>query len=113
MIKNSKAYKMMLKWSTGLNTLSRMELCTKVNSSGITVRLDMGLELRSGLMVLNTRANGHTIKQMVEGHFNMFMATNMKGIGLMIKLRVMGFTLMRMAQDMRANGRMIYSMDGA
>ena len=93
--------------STGLNTYLTMELSIKASGSE---SLAMAMVSRSGLMELNMKATGRTIKQKVKVSFGMLMATCSTASGKRTKLTAMESTLMSTELSMRESGNMICSM---
>lgn len=70
----------------------------------------MALEYKYGLMELNMKGNGVTIRPMERENFGMLTATFLRGIGKMIKPTVMVFTVIQMAQNTKETGKTIYKM---
>jgi hypothetical protein len=65
-------------------------------------------EPRYGLMVLSTKVNGASTKQMERVNSGMQMVTSMKDSGKMTKQMVMESTCMSMELNMKAIGEMIF-----
>jgi hypothetical protein len=94
-------------WNSETNTYLKMELCSKANGRA---HIGMAMGFRYGLMELNMKDSGKTIKHMEKESFGMRTGMFSMVSGKRIRLMAMAFTLMLMAQSTKVIGSRIYSM---